>query len=142
MKCKLHCVRNTGYLDHVIKKCKICCVHNTGYLDPVITKRKLRCVRNARYLDSVTTKCKLHPARDSGCLAVAAQLEKGRQSRTTAAVYQRACDRLKIQPSPAFLRQCNLTSMDLRDVRLGPADVKPIAIALVVGSSQTLHGIN
>ncbi|XP_076446125.1 uncharacterized protein LOC143283730 [Babylonia areolata] len=68
---------------------------------------------------------------DEGEEEVAAQREQYRTCGTTKTVYQRACQVLRVQPSPAFLRQVNIAVMDLRDVRLGPADVKPIAIALV-----------
>ncbi|KAL8562210.1 hypothetical protein ACOMHN_005195 [Nucella lapillus] len=68
---------------------------------------------------------------DQGEDEVEAQRLAKRQCVTTPAVYQRACERLKIQPAPAFLRQCDVTAVDLCDVGLGPADVKPIAIALV-----------
>ncbi|KAL8580470.1 hypothetical protein ACOMHN_053185 [Nucella lapillus] len=68
---------------------------------------------------------------DKGEAEVAAQRKQHRTSGDTGTVYQRSCQVLRVQPSPAFLRQCHLAVMGLRDVRLGPADVKPIAIALV-----------
>lgn len=56
----------------------------------------------------------------------------GRWSRDTREVYERACAHLRVQPSRAFSKQCKHAVVELRDSKMGPGDIKPIAIALVV----------
>ncbi|PVD34346.1 hypothetical protein C0Q70_05617 [Pomacea canaliculata] len=55
----------------------------------------------------------------------------GRLSRDIREVYERACAHLHVQPSRAFSKQCKHAVVELRDSKMGPGDIKPIAIALV-----------
>lgn len=68
---------------------------------------------------------------DEGEDELSARRVAGQTATDTESIYQRACAQLWVQPAPAFLRQCNATVIHLRNVGLGPVDVKPIAIALV-----------
>ncbi|KAK7097534.1 hypothetical protein V1264_004494 [Littorina saxatilis] len=68
---------------------------------------------------------------DRGEDQLVTEREAQRKSKDIEPMYHRACERLGIRPSLAFLRQCTITCVTLRAANLSASDVKAISIVLV-----------